>query len=288
MTTDGNVDGGDNSDIVFVLGSLSQSGTLTEGVDYLVSLDIGGSTGSVIVALDGGDSESFDAGSGVSTFTGQWENESDNKIVITPSIDFDGTITDISIKQIVVYAKPGNCGGIWSFVPANNFYQGQDNGIALRLENQNSYGSYSGAASILLPSQIQTEIGPQYWSGWYSDITDATYGIDFSGTTPTLPVVIETDLIPSGSMLQKKTFSQIEYKLSTPLAVNESVSIEYRKNSTDSWTSCGNAIVDAAEQLSGYFRANFQNTQWLQLRITLTPSGDSTSSFVRLKQIRLR
>lgn len=184
--------------------------------------------------------------------------------------------------------KAGNCGGIWSFVPTNNFYIGQDTGLALRLENQSSYATYNGVSTLLIPSQIQTAIGPQYWSAWYSNISAPTYGIDFSDTITTPAAVIETDLIPTGTLLGKKTFQQIEYKLSTPLASGETVGIAYRQNSTDSFTSCGIVITEGATELSGYFVANFQNGQWLQLKITLTPLATSSSSFVRLSEIRVR
>lgn len=184
--------------------------------------------------------------------------------------------------------KAGNCGGIWSFVPTQNIFFGQNEGISLRLENQSSYGTYSGYSTILLPSQTQTAISPQYWSGWQSDSAGVSYGIDFTSTTTGTTAIIETDLIPSGTMLNKKTFQQIEYKLASPLAVGESVAISYRKNGTEAYTSCGTAIVESTTGLSGYFTANFENTQWLQLKITLTPLSTSSSTFVRLTEIRIR
>lgn len=184
--------------------------------------------------------------------------------------------------------KTGNCGGIWSFVPSNNFQSNEVGGIALRLENKSSYGTYNGLSTVLLPNQNQNAIGPQFWSGWYSSITSPTYGFDYTGTTPNYPVIIETDLIPTGTILTKKTFSQIEYKLSTPLATGESVNISYRQNSTDAYTSCGTVIADSVTVLSGYFRANFQKGQWLQLQVVLNPVNTSASSFVRLKEVRIR
>lgn len=187
-------------------------------------------------------------------------------------------------------AKTGNCGGIWSFVPTQNMFVGQDTGQALRLENRSSYGSYNGVSLVLLASQTQTAIGPQYWSGWYSSISAPTYGIDFSDTIPTTPAVIETDLVPTGTLLgqQKQTQNNIEYKLATPLASGETVSIAYRLNASDAYVDCGTFITESATGLSGYIPVPFQNTQWLQLRITLTPLASSSSSFCRLKEVRVR
>lgn len=184
--------------------------------------------------------------------------------------------------------KAGNCGGIWSFIPTQNTTATEDEGMSLRLENQNSYGSYNGVATLIFPNKTQTSIGPQYWSAWYSSVTSATYGIDYSDTITTPSAVIETDLIPTGTLLDKQTFSQFEYKLSAPLASGETVGAYYRTNSTDSYTSLGNAISEGSTELSGYFVGTFQKTQWLQIKITLNPLASSSSSFCRLKEFRIR
>jgi len=183
--------------------------------------------------------------------------------------------------------KTGNCGGVWSFAPTQSQFIQQDVGISLRLENQNSYGTYNGYATVLLPSQNQSVISPQYWSGWQSAISSPTYGIDFTDTKTSSSAIIETDLIPIGSMLNKKTQRQIEYKLSAPLVSGDSVNISWRQNGTGAYTACPTVITEGATSLSGYFTANFQGSQWLQLKITLTPITGN-SSMVRLKSIRIR
>lgn len=184
--------------------------------------------------------------------------------------------------------KIGNCGGVWSFVPTQNFYIGQDTGIALRLENQNSYGTYSGAASVLIPKINQQAISPQYFSGWFSDITTPTYGIDATGTLPTQNASIETDLIATGTILgqQKKTFTSEEYKVSSPLLTGETIQLSYRLDLTNAWTSCG-PVQDDDSNMSGYFPVNFQNSQWVQFQAVMTPNGTSTFSGNRLTEIRL-
>ncbi len=186
--------------------------------------------------------------------------------------------------------KTGNCGGVWSFTPTQNMFFGNDQGLALRLENQNSYGTYNGVATVLIDSQVQGAISPQYWSAWYSTISSPVYGIDFTSTTPVGTTVVETDLVPTGYLLgeQKKTFQNIEYKLASPLANGESISIAYRKNSTESYTDLGTAVVETSTDLSGVFTASFENTRWLQLRITLTPLASASTSFCRLTEIIAR
>ena len=185
-------------------------------------------------------------------------------------------------------SKTGNCGGIWSFIPTQNASPSQDEGMCLRVENQNSYGTYNGVATVILPNRTQTANGPQYWSAWYSDVTSPTYGIDYSDTITTPSAVIESDLIPTATLLNKQTFSQIEYKLSSPLASGETVTMSYRLNGTDSYTSLGTVVTESATSLSGYFPANFEKSQWLQIKTTLNPLASSSSSFCRLKEVRVR
>lgn len=182
--------------------------------------------------------------------------------------------------------KAGNCGGVWSFVPTQQLYIGLDIGVSLCLENQNSYGTYNGLATVLLPSLNQAAIAPQYWSGWIASIGFSGYGIDFTGTVLS-SAIIETDVIPTGTMLNKKSFAQQEYKCSSPLLSGESVQLYYRLNLTDGWISCGTVVAES-NSLSGYFTSAFQNTQWLQLQANLISNGTTTYSGNRLTELRLR
>lgn len=186
--------------------------------------------------------------------------------------------------------KAGNTGGVWSFIPSQNIDPSQEVGMALRLENQNSYGDYDGYCTIILPAADQAGTSPQYWTAWQDSYSTATssFGIDYTATTPVTQFVIETDLLPSGTFLQKGTFQQLEYKLTTQLATGDSVQLYYRTNSTDAWTTCGTVIEETTNKLSGYFEQVFQKTQWLQFRIVVTTPGTTASSFVRLKQLMLR
>jgi hypothetical protein len=117
------------------------------------------------------------------------------------------------------------------------------------------------------------------------------YGIDYTGlgTNASFPVVIETDAIPTGTLTEKKTFSQIEYKLSTALDIGATVTIFYRKDLTAAWKTMGPVKIEA-NRLSGYFSAVFEKSQWLQLQVILIPitSSAATNSFVRLSELRLR
>ncbi len=184
--------------------------------------------------------------------------------------------------------KAGNCGGVWSFIPTQNFFIGQDTGLSLRLENQNSYGTYNGYCPVILASQVQNVRSPQFWSSWQSSTSSPTYGIDFTDTVTASAATIETDLIPTGTMLKKETFKQIEYKLAAPLVSGDSVSISYRLNASDSYVALANLNTDSPTSLSGYYPASFEKGQWLQLKVTLAPLSGTNSSFVRLTELRIR
>lgn len=187
--------------------------------------------------------------------------------------------------------KAGNCGGIWSFVPTQNFYIQQDVGISLVLENKSSYGTYNGYAPILIPSFNQAAIAPQYWSGWESsNLNNASFGIDFTNTFPTSATVIETDLIPTGEMLgrQKKKFNNLELKFSTPIISGETTAVNYRLNRYAAWSSAGTLNYDKYK-LSAYISPHkIPQGQWLQLQVINTPNGTSTFSGMSLTDIIMR
>lgn len=184
--------------------------------------------------------------------------------------------------------KTGVAGGIYSFVPVQGIAESQDAGTALRLENFNSYGTGNGATTALCVSPNQSGLGLQYWSAWVSNVESSpTYGIDFTGTDPTLPATIETDLIPIGTMLKPKTLNNIEWKVASPLINGESITIKYRNDATSAWQSLGSPNLDPSG-LSGYYTVNFEKSQWLQLQITLNPVNGVNKSFVRLTEIRIR
>ena len=204
----------------------------------------------------------------------------------------------------------GNCGGVWSFVPTQNLFLGQDQGVSLHLEHQNSYGTYNGKCDVLLPSQTQLVNGAQYYSGWSNVYTGGTapnnsFGIDGSGTVPynatsdvvvgvTVPQYgqIDTDIVPIGTFLKPFTASTIEYKLSRPMVSGEQVEILYRPDLTSQFTDLGqgtngNGIDNTAGHLSYPFPQTLQESQWLQFRIKLT-STTTTPSFLPFTELRIR
>lgn len=99
----------------------AQSGGLIEGGEYTVSADVGGTVGTVDIKLDAGTTQTYNAGAGTVTFTGNWSNGTNYKIVLLPSNDFDGTIDNVSVKQVLP-----NCDTLQIipsvFIPADTFF----------------------------------------------------------------------------------------------------------------------------------------------------------------------
>jgi hypothetical protein len=201
-------------------------------------------------------------------------------------------------------SKAGNCGGIWSFIPSFfNPVTGTDLGISLRGENENSYGTYNGMATVLIPNLNQAGLGAQYFSAWTSDQSSAsaTYGIDATNSSPIQTsgglTVIESDFIPAGQLLGTKKFTpaNIEFRLSAPLASGESVAIKWRGDLTQSWTSAGTIQYELSDygsttgkELLGYISPHtIANAFNLQFQVILT-SIASSPSFVRFTELRIR
>ncbi len=143
-----------------------------------------------------------------------------------------------------------------------------------------------GNATVLIGANNPNTKGFSYIVGW--DDNGSTPGIGYSGTTAGINSTggsILTDLIPVGSFLQKTTFTQIEYKLRSPLASGESIAIYPIVDGV-----AGTQLVfnpnPATGVISGYAPVTFEKAQWLQFQILII--GNSATSGVRLAELRLR
>lgn len=139
-------------------------------------------------------------------------------------------------------------------------------------------------ATCLLSAQNLATPGFGYIAAW-SD-TGSSPAIGYSGTTAGVGNgTLLTELIPVGTLLQKRTFTQIEFKLRTALASGETISIAaYSDGFANSVMTFSPTVTTGS--ISGVAPVNFQNNQWLQLFVSFT--GNSSSSGVRLKELRIR
>lgn len=194
----------------------------------------------------------------------------------------------------------GNCGGIWSFTPTQNILPELDTINDLHIENQNSYGTYNGYCNLLQPNSVQQTRGPQYFSTWVSDISNPTYSIDVSSTSPysagaaSGQMLIDTDIIPIGTFAERGTLANIEYKLARPLKTGESIEILWRGDLASAFQDIGPGpggagIDNTPGALSYLYPTSIPITglQWLQLRIQTT-CIQTSSSLVPLTELRIR
>ncbi len=157
---------------------------------------------------------------------------------------------------------------------------------AFRYVNKLSYDAYTGTTTVLLQNILSTSpSGAGMYIGWTNS---GTYGVDITSTTPYTggQTYIDSDLIPVGTYLTKKTFQNTEWKLSAPLVSGESISMYYRTNLSDSFTLIGTTSTAGLLSDSPY-PVNFETSQWLQLRIVMTSTA-SSPSYCRLREMRIR
>lgn len=162
-----------------------------------------------------------------------------------------------------------------------------------RLNNLLSYGTYTGYPTCFTQNRgltfasIPSADGYGLYTGW---VNSSTVGIDVGSSTPFTggePYVVFQP-IPVGTFKTKKTFQNLEYKLSTPLVAGESVTLQYRTNITEAFTTVPVTSGGATGDLSGLCdTVNFENVQWVQIKAILNGTA-SSPSYVRLREVRLR
>lgn len=161
-----------------------------------------------------------------------------------------------------------NVGGVWA--------------IDLETKAFRQVSNVTGYANVLIGSQSSSnKAGMAYITGIYDSSNN--YSIQNSSTAAgTGTATIVTDTIPIGTILNKRTFKQVEFKLGTALASGESIALTaiYDLNNSVSigtWNTVGD--------FSGYFPVTFEKNQWLSIQAFIT--GNSSSG-VRLREIRIR
>ena len=93
---------------------------------------------------------------------------------------------------------------------------------------------------------------------------------------------VTTDKIPVGTILQLKTFTQIEFKLRTGLESGESMNIVPISDNVQQTT----LVTNTVGAISDVFPMTFEKGQWLSFLIQ--GIGNSATSGVRLYEIRIR
>ncbi len=146
-------------------------------------------------------------------------------------------------------------------------------------------GTAKSNATVLIAAPNPKGPGFSYIVGW--DDNGSAPGIGYSGTIAgfnSTGAIITTDLIPVGTFLQKTTFSQVEFKLRSPLQSGESIQITPLVDGVP-----GSALTfsptPTTGSISAYALINFEKAQWLSFQIQTI--GNSASSGVRLRELRV-
>ncbi len=139
-----------------------------------------------------------------------------------------------------------------------------------------------GRAGVLMPA-LQTSPGFGYIAGVQDSTGVTTANIQYSGTAVgTGRFNVYTDKIPVGTFIDKKTFSEVEFKLRTGLASGETLAIVPISDNVSQTQFLANTLG----QISDVYPVTFEKGQWLQFLIQ--GNGTSPNSGVRLREIRIR
>lgn len=144
----------------------------------------------------------------------------------------------------------------------------------------------SGSPRVLIPDQKGNSVpGFSYMLG---QSNGSTHTIGYSGTGAGIgSYTVITDMIPVGTFLNKKTFSQVEFKLRTPLESGESIQITPITDGVSGTAFTTTSFANSGAIISTQpYEVNFEKSQWLSFLIVAT--GNSSTSGVRLKEIRIR
>lgn len=145
--------------------------------------------------------------------------------------------------------------------------------------------TFAASPTVLISDASNTHSnGFGYIVGWNDGSTAP--GIGYSGTVAGIGSYSAiSDLIPVGTLYQVKTFTQVEFKLRSPLASGEQIQLTALTDKglsligTTSFAGSGAVISDV-------YPVSFEKAQWL--RILVGATGNSANSGVRLKEVRLR
>lgn len=176
--------------------------------------------------------------------------------------------------------------GIFSLLVSPGMFGEQATGLVM--EAQNSQGLTPTAGSkqngILIDNE-QWSTGPDsYYSAYSTSSAAGTIDYNDSSAWQNNEALIETDIIPIGSILDKKTFGQISFKLDRPMASGDSISMSWRPSLTDTYTAIG---TTTAQVLSDYKPSNISRSQWAQFEVTFKCASSGTS-FIPLREIRIQ
>lgn len=210
--------------------------------------------------------------------------------VIDPVWTYGGVMTHRGKIYFQAMAKDtsGNyiLSGIFSAIVSPSVLGEVASGIVM--EAQNSFGLVpsTGAtgAGILIDNEPSSNGQDSYYSAWSNGAS--TGGIDYNDTSlwQNFEPTIETDIIPIGTFLDKKTPMQVQFKLDRPMVSGDQIRIYGRGSLSDAYTLIG-TVTDTV--LGANLPSNLSQLQWLQFKVQMK-CASSGSSFIPIREIRVQ
>ncbi len=213
---------------------------------------------------------------------------------IVNTIDPVWTIGDVMVHRSRLYFHAvasdtsGNnlLRGVFSIIVSPSLLGEIAKGI--NMESQGSAGLVPAAGStsdaVLINNEPSSDGQDSYYcaysTGASSGVIDYNDTILWSNGEP----AIETDMIPIGTILTKRTLGQVQFKLDRPMATGDSISLYARASLADTYTLVG---TTTSEVLSDYYPSNLFQGQWLQFKITFSCAATG-SSFIPLREVRVQ
>ena len=175
--------------------------------------------------------------------------------------------------------------GIFSLVVSPSLLGESASGLVM--EAQNSYGLVPAADAlsngILIDNGQSSNGQDSYYSAWSNGVTSG--GINYNDTTlwQNWEPTIETDIIPIGTILNKGTLGNIEFKLDRPMVSGDAIRMWWRPSLSDNYTLMGTTTT---AQLSDYYPTRISQSQWAQFMIQFK-CASTGSSFICLREVRI-
>ena len=209
---------------------------------------------------------------------------------IDPVWTYGGVMTHRSkvFFQALAQDTSGNnlLAGIFSVIVSPSILGEVSQGIVM--EAQNSAGLIPASGSlgngILMDNEPSSNGQDSYYSAYSTGAT--TGAIDFNDTSvwQNYEPVIETDIIPVGSFLNKQTLGQTQFKLDRPMVSGDKMRLYGRASLSDSWTLIGTTTTTT---LSDAYPSNLAQIQWMQYQIQFS-GASSGSSRLPLTEMRVQ
>lgn len=210
--------------------------------------------------------------------------------VIDPIWTFGGVMTHRARLFFQALAKDtsGNnlLAGIFSLIVSPSLLGETATGVVM--DSQNSAGLIPAAGATGAGVLISAEPSSSGQNSYYSSYsTGASSGlIDYNDTSlwQNGEPMIETDIVPVGTILEKKTLGNFQFKLDRPMATGDSISLYWRSSLTDSYTLMGTTTTAV---LADYMPSNVNQAQWAQFKATFT-CASSGSSRIPIREVRVQ